>query len=1427
MKLLKICGSLPLAIGLMAALAAVLVPATCVETWYGSAAARFGFYGAWWFTLLCALVGVNILAALLVRFPWKKRQIGFVLAHLGMLALLVGCLLTRRRGVDASLSVFEGQAAGRAYADSLHFELSSGSRDHAAAEASVPFAPGVFNWDGLSWFPWRLAGHDAGVLYDRNGVRLETLDYYADSQQISLPRLVLLTQPGPASPHGMMSGHGMSGHGSGHGGSTPLVLSVQTGQGPHGGRTFGLGMRKPLAGGQQVGFWMSGSAEETAAFREPAPDGPLGKKGRIVLRAGGRNYQFAVDQLQPKSRQPLGKTGLEIELVKFDPAFLIVQLLVHRGKEEPQRMFLLASLPEFDEQDERHGVFGSYWFDAAQKSGGGGPDEETLREVARPRIDILQGADQKLYWRGWRAGKWSGGEMPAEGNALEVFEKTADATSLTLLRFEPSAKPDTRPEPLEFSKLSAAPQRQVRVRLTVDGRAEEFWLAQSPAGPLDSPPSNVRRVVAGKDRQVAIALCPDEIDLGVEVYLHKFRRKLDPGAAMASHYSSLIDIRDRKDPARILQKDVKVEMNRPAEFFDPATGRSYRLFQESFHGPYSPASLGISWTGPGDPPSRLFISVFTLNGDPGRLLKYVACLAVFCGVFIRYFLKSQSQKDADGGGNGAGGAGKAAAVLVVAAAMAGGSAVHAGEPAPLDWSAWRQLPVLDGGRIMPLDTFARATVKTICGSQRPDCLPEGGAAELLFAWLAEPQRWETIAFLPAAEPGLRMDLLDLPLRDEQGRPLRYVSPRDAAAAVKLRQRLEEISIRQRQAETAGKRADISPTNAAARELAEAYAAYRQLTFQPAAPVAGRGRFNDKLEDVVRDWNELEGGLMRFLAPDKQDKLGKAAAETAESVKKLTALAQKEEDSPLAEVEPLAASLEQSTAELARGVSGLGDQMMKGPHALSEAQARGMRMMMRAAAARVEEFARRSAAARLALYDNGLALRLAPALDPASLEADREPEDDAQPWIALQTLLDAPDAVVGPYPRTLVQQVRKAFHEAAEAYGDRDNPQRPQHFADAMTDLSYALRELGTAAKPLRRDLPIRDKDEDLLAATAYPPAGSTAVEVLYNRLDPFYWAWAACLLAVVWLAASLAVFRKAAFWLGAAALAGGMAMIVAGFTLRVLVTRWAPVTNMFETIVFVALCVGLLGMWFAWRPLRKQAAIERSLQTLILLVTAAIALLALLIAYYVPLFPKEIRPLMPVLRSNFWLASHVTAIVAAYGAAALAWGVGNIALGYYWLGRYAQGKPPQKCAVLAAVTYKIVQITILLLILGTFLGALWADVSWGRFWGWDPKEVWALISILVYMLIVHGRSAAWWGNFGTAVGSVLAFMAILWAWYGVNYLMPGGKHSYGEAVAGGGLMGWLVVALFAVAVLLLSGILLIAAPMRYGAESNRREAERK
>ena len=514
--MLKFCGSLPVAIVVMVVLIGVLIPATCLENWYGPAAARFGVYGTWWFAALAVLLAVNVFAALVVRFPWKQRRTGFLLSHLGLLVLLLGCLLTRRYGIDAQLPVFEGQAASTATEDSYHFQLTPGKP--AGGDICVPFDPGPFNWADyaqLPRFPWGLVSHDRGLLYDRDGIRLEALDYYSDSRQITLPWLQLLTTPGPASPHGRPAADGEP---------APVVLTVRASRHPHAaGRPFGLGGRAELAGGQQLIFWMTDNAAETAAFRDARPDGPLGRKGRIVLYAGGRTYQFAVDELPPKSRRPLGKTGLEVELVKFDPAFLAVQLLIHHGKLPPQTMHLLADVPELCEQDYRDGVFGTFWYDATRPPGAtaglsssattglrpapgsssraentvgqanrgthdpaaGEPPAELLREAAAPRIDLLQGADGKLYYRAWSDAKWSGaGPMPPEGKRIDIFAGTPAAASLTVDRFLPSAKPDVMPVPEPFSKTVVAPRRQVRVRLTVDGKEEEFWLGADLGRPL-------------------------------------------------------------------------------------------------------------------------------------------------------------------------------------------------------------------------------------------------------------------------------------------------------------------------------------------------------------------------------------------------------------------------------------------------------------------------------------------------------------------------------------------------------------------------------------------------------------------------------------------------------------------------------------------------------------------------------------------------------------------------------------------------------------------------------------------------------------------------------------------------------------------------------------------------------------------------------
>jgi ABC-type transport system involved in cytochrome c biogenesis permease subunit len=132
-----------------------------------------------------------------------------------------------------------------------------------------------------------------------------------------------------------------------------------------------------------------------------------------------------------------------------------------------------------------------------------------------------------------------------------------------------------------------------------------------------------------------------------------------------------------------------------------------------------------------------------------------------------------------------------------------------------------------------------------------------------------------------------------------------------------------------------------------------------------------------------------------------------------------------------------------------------------------------------------------------------------------------------------------------------------------------------------------------------------------------------------------------------------------------------------------------------------------------------------------------------------------------------------------YAAFALTFGLANVAL--FQLARRAA---KQKILAVNQLTYRAMQFGVVFIAAGTILGGIWADYSWGRFWGWDPKEVWALITLLCYLVILHGRYTNWMGQFGFAVGSALSFMSVVMAWYGVNFILGVGLHSYGFSTGG-------------------------------------------
>jgi len=210
---------------------------------------------------------------------------------------------------------------------------------------------------------------------------------------------------------------------------------------------------------------------------------------------------------------------------------------------------------------------------------------------------------------------------------------------------------------------------------------------------------------------------------------------------------------------------------------------------------------------------------------------------------------------------------------------------------------------------------------------------------------------------------------------------------------------------------------------------------------------------------------------------------------------------------------------------------------------------------------------------------------------------------------------------------------------------------------------------------------------------------------------------------------------------------------------------------MYESIIWVSFAVLFFGMIF----------FARYRTPVYLLAALPVTLIALLLVHQMPIaMPSSIDPLVPVLRDNFWLTIHVLTITLSYAAFALAMGFGHILL---W--RYARNPAAASAdAPMHFWLYRVLQLGVLLLAAGTILGGVWANYSWGRFWGWDPKETWALIALLCYILTLHGRLAGWWTEFGLVVASVVCFLAVLMAWYGVNFVLGKGLHSYGFGIGG-------------------------------------------
>ena len=295
-----------------------------------------------------------------------------------------------------------------------------------------------------------------------------------------------------------------------------------------------------------------------------------------------------------------------------------------------------------------------------------------------------------------------------------------------------------------------------------------------------------------------------------------------------------------------------------------------------------------------------------------------------------------------------------------------------------------------------------------------------------------------------------------------------------------------------------------------------------------------------------------------------------------------------------------------------------------------------------------------------------------------------------------------------------------------------------------------------------------------LSPAIYPPAGVLQFEHAYMQLHPFRLAWVVYLFALLVLLLTAIWQRRAGYRLGWLLVLGGLGLEAYGFFCRIVISGRPPVTDLYETVIwvsFIAMVIAVVLEAIYRKRFFFYAGIPASILTLIIADSQPTILDA------------SINPLTAVLRNNMWLTIHVLTIVSSYAAFVLTAALGHIALVLsLWGRRYAIAR-----ADLNEFIYRAMQIGILLLGTGTILGGVWANYSWGRFWGWDPKETWALITFLCYLALLHGRLAGWWSEFGLAVGSVVCFLSVLMSWYGVNFILgQNGRslHSYGLSTGG-------------------------------------------
>lgn len=294
------------------------------------------------------------------------------------------------------------------------------------------------------------------------------------------------------------------------------------------------------------------------------------------------------------------------------------------------------------------------------------------------------------------------------------------------------------------------------------------------------------------------------------------------------------------------------------------------------------------------------------------------------------------------------------------------------------------------------------------------------------------------------------------------------------------------------------------------------------------------------------------------------------------------------------------------------------------------------------------------------------------------------------------------------------------------------------------------------------------------AAEYLPSETHKKVEMIYNSVNPFKRIFSLYLMVgfVMLIVIFINIFRQKKMGAGLLntfliLIGFGFLIHTAGLALRWYISGHAPWSNGYESMVYVAWAAMLAGLIFG----RKYP--------MVLATAAMLSGITLFVAHLNWMNP-EITHLVPVLNS-YWLMIHVAIITASYGFLGLSAFIGLLVLTLYCISNKVNSKNVTGIVIqLTTISEMSVTIGLYLLTIGTFLGGVWANESWGRYWGWDAKETWALITVVIYSFIAHMRLIpSLKGIYNYTIASVLGFSSVLMTYFGVNYYLSG-LHSYGR-----------------------------------------------